>query len=137
MVSHGYVQLVNEPTTDRATLIDHVYFSSKQVQVNVRDVYYSDHDAVYCSVPLYLLWNVFTCLICLHVFNVTAFHGKQSKAMNSAHSNAHTKAIPKQYQSNYWELENETLKTLWPTMGSTNDELPTLALISYCCHNPQ
>ena len=34
MLSHGYVQLVNEPTTDRATLIDHVYFSSKQVQVN-------------------------------------------------------------------------------------------------------
>ena len=52
MVSRGYVQLVNEPTTDRATLIDHVYFSSRQVQVNVRDVYYSDHDAVYCSVPL-------------------------------------------------------------------------------------
>ena len=29
MVSHGYLQLVNEPgATDRATLIDHVYFSS-------------------------------------------------------------------------------------------------------------
>ena len=43
------------------------------------------------------MFNVFTCLICLHVFNVTAFHGKQSKAMNGAHSNAH---IPKQFQSN-------------------------------------
>ena len=48
MSSNGYVQLVNEPTTDRVTLIDHVYFSGNQVQINVCDVYYSDHDAIYC-----------------------------------------------------------------------------------------
>ena len=41
-----------------ATLIDHVYFNKQcdDVCVQVRDVYYSDHDAVYCSVPLRLLW---------------------------------------------------------------------------------
>ena len=57
MLSHGYTQLVRHATTDRATLIDHVYFNRQcdEVCVQVRDVYYSDHDAVYCSVPLYLL----------------------------------------------------------------------------------
>ncbi len=58
MLSQGYAQLVRQSTSDRATLIDHVYFSeqiSKDVVVQVRDVYYSDHDAVYCSVPLQLL----------------------------------------------------------------------------------
>ena len=53
MLSHGYVQLVIEPTTDRATLIDHVYFSNSQALVHVRDVYYSDHDAIYCSIPFH------------------------------------------------------------------------------------
>ena len=54
MLSQGYTQLVMQATTDRATLIDHVYFSGQcnGVVVQVRDVYYSDHDAVYCSVPL-------------------------------------------------------------------------------------
>ena len=60
MLSQGYTQLVRQSTTDRATLIDHVYFSeqiSDDVVVQVRDVYYSDHDAVYCSVPLSLSNN--------------------------------------------------------------------------------
>ena len=50
---HSLSQLVEQATTDRATLIDHVYFSrpSNDVFVQVQDVYYSDHDAVYCSVP--------------------------------------------------------------------------------------
>ena len=50
MLSQGYTQLVRQSTSDRATLIDHVYFSeqiSKDVVVQVR------HDAVYCSVPLH------------------------------------------------------------------------------------
>ena len=57
LLSHGYTQLVTHATTDSATLIDHVYFSKQcdDVYVQVRDVYYSDHDAVYCSVPLNLL----------------------------------------------------------------------------------
>ena len=50
-------QLVMQPTTDRATLIDHVYFSGQcnGMVVQVLDVYYSDHDAVYCSVPVWLM----------------------------------------------------------------------------------
>ena len=43
----------------QATLIDHVYFNKQcsGVVVQVRDAYYSDHDAVYCSVPLWVLSN--------------------------------------------------------------------------------
>ena len=58
MLSHGYTQLVKNATTDKATLIDHVYFNNMQcddVLVQVCDVYYSDHDAVYCSVPICIL----------------------------------------------------------------------------------
>ena len=59
MLAQGYTQLVMQATTDRATLIDHVYFNKQcsGVVVQVRDVYYSDHDAVYCSVPLWVLGN--------------------------------------------------------------------------------
>ncbi len=49
-----YTQLVRQSTTDRATLIDHMYFSEDDVAVQVRDVYYSE--AVYCSVPLSVLY---------------------------------------------------------------------------------
>ena len=51
------MQLVQNATTDRGTLIDHLYFSKQcdDVLVQVRDVYYSDHDAVYCSIPVSLL----------------------------------------------------------------------------------
>ena len=53
MLSHGYTELVKDVTTDRATLIDHVYFSkqSNDVLVQVCGVYYSDHDAVYKAAP--------------------------------------------------------------------------------------
>ena len=54
MLSFGYVQQVDKPTTDRATLIDHVYFSN-QIQIQVHDIYYSDHDGIYCSIPIKLL----------------------------------------------------------------------------------
>ena len=59
MLAQGYTQLVMQATTDRATLIDHVYFSKQcnGIVVQVRDVYYSDHNAVYCSVPLWVLSN--------------------------------------------------------------------------------
>ena len=52
MLSQGYTQLVMHATTDQATLIDHVYFNKQCSGVVVRDAYYSDHDAVYCSVGL-------------------------------------------------------------------------------------
>ena len=47
--------------------MDHVYFNKQcdDVYVQVRDVYYSDHDAVYCSVPLSLLWvMIVQCVYC-------------------------------------------------------------------------
>ena len=77
MVSRGYVQLVNEPTTDRATL--------KTMCTLVADKCKSMY-VMYTIVIMMLytaqchceMFNVFTCLTCLHVFNVTAFHGKQS-----------------------------------------------------------
>ena len=55
MLRHGYSQLVHTPTTDNGTLIDHVYCNSlapERVHTKVTDVYYSDHDAVLCSIPL-------------------------------------------------------------------------------------
>ncbi len=57
MLRCGYCQLVHTPTTDNGTLIDHVYCNSPApecIDTNVADVYYSDHDAVLCSIPLYL-----------------------------------------------------------------------------------
>ena len=57
MSSHSYTQLIRHATTDRATLIDHVYFNKqcKDVHVQIRDMYYSDHDAVYCTIPMQIL----------------------------------------------------------------------------------
>ena len=52
MTSSGYTQLVQSPTTDRGTLIDHMYYNRpvNDVVVQVHDTYYSDHDTVYCSI---------------------------------------------------------------------------------------
>lgn len=52
MSSNGYEQLVQSPTTDRGTMIDHVYYNrpSANTVVQVRDTYYSDHDTVCMSV---------------------------------------------------------------------------------------
>ena len=52
MSNNGYTQLVQSPTTDRGTLIDHVYYNrpSDDVVVQVHDAYYSDHNTVYCSI---------------------------------------------------------------------------------------
>ena len=54
MSHYGFSQLVRTPTTDRGTLIDHVYYNrpSNHIRVQVQDTYYSDHDTVYCSLPL-------------------------------------------------------------------------------------
>ena len=54
MYSHGYSQLVSCATTDRGSLIDHVYFNQAVTDfvVKVSDTYYSDHDTVYFSLPL-------------------------------------------------------------------------------------
>ena len=52
MSNHGYTQLVTSPTTSKATLIDHIYYNgpASSTVVEVHDTYYSDHDAVYCSI---------------------------------------------------------------------------------------
>ena len=52
MSSNGYEQLVQSPTTDRGTMINHVYYNrpSANTVVQVRDTYYSDHDNVCMSV---------------------------------------------------------------------------------------
>jgi hypothetical protein len=54
LYSCGYKQLVSTPTTDSGTLIDHIYFNGHcdNVVTQVIDTYYSDHDSVYCSIPL-------------------------------------------------------------------------------------
>ena len=59
MLSHGYTT-ASETHYNRQSniaLIDHVYINKQcdDVYAQVHDVYYSDHDAVYCSVPLSLL----------------------------------------------------------------------------------
>ena len=53
MRSHSYKQLVTQPTTDRGSLIDHVYYNGCLDNIVVRnnDIYYSDHDAVFVSLP--------------------------------------------------------------------------------------
>ena len=54
MSGHGYIQLVQSPTTAKGTLIDQVYCNIPQHNaiVHLQDTYYSDHDTVYCSLPL-------------------------------------------------------------------------------------
>ena len=46
----GFKQVVTKPTCDSRTLIDHVYVSnSLQIDSDVSDCYYSDHDHVLCA----------------------------------------------------------------------------------------
>ena len=57
MSSFSFTQIVSYPTTPQATLIDHVYLRNTTARsifavVQVQDTYYSDHDTVYCSIPL-------------------------------------------------------------------------------------
>ena len=57
MESSGFTQLVKCPTTPQGTMIDHAYYKDTSCTamssiVNVQDTYYSDHDTLYCSIPL-------------------------------------------------------------------------------------
>ena len=54
MSNHGFSQLVTSPTTAEGTLIDHVYYNrpTNDIIVEGHDTYYSDHDTVYCSIPM-------------------------------------------------------------------------------------
>ena len=49
MRSHGFSQLVTQPTTDNGTLIDHLYVRNIAplcTNLKIHDVYYSDHDCI-------------------------------------------------------------------------------------------
>ena len=54
MSDNDYSQLVENPTTDRGTLIDHIYYNKNcdNVILEIADCYYSDHDTVFCSVAI-------------------------------------------------------------------------------------
>ena len=54
MSSRQFTQLVQVPTTDSGTLLDHIYCNSicEDTYIDVMDTYYSDHDAVYVSLPI-------------------------------------------------------------------------------------
>ena len=66
MSSFSFKQLVQYPTTSQGTLIDHVYYrntSGSTILVQMQDTYYSDHDTVYCSIPMGTSVSVYFSLI--------------------------------------------------------------------------
>ena len=50
----GFKQMVNKPTDDSRTIIDHVYMSQtlNTMQTDVTDCYYSDHDCILCLITM-------------------------------------------------------------------------------------
>ena len=50
----GFKQMVNKPTHDSGTIIDHVYMSQtlNTMQTDVTDCYYSDHDCILCLITI-------------------------------------------------------------------------------------
>ena len=46
----GFKQMINKPTHDSGTIIDHVYVSQtlNTMQTDIMDCYYSDHDCLLC-----------------------------------------------------------------------------------------
>ena len=55
MSSMGFQQLINEPTCETGSIIDHIYVNramkAKDVSTNIDAVYYSDHDIVSLYIP--------------------------------------------------------------------------------------
>ena len=53
MNENSYHQVVRNPTTDRGSMIDHVYCNNilGNIFTKVNDCYYSDHDIVLCTIP--------------------------------------------------------------------------------------
>ena len=50
--SNGFNQLIDQPTTDQGSLLDHVYFKGiSTIQTEVSDTYYSDHDCTIIALP--------------------------------------------------------------------------------------
>ena len=49
--SNGFNQLIDQPTTDQGSLLDHVYFNGvSPIQTEVCDTYYSDHDCTIVAI---------------------------------------------------------------------------------------
>ena len=49
--SNGFNQLIEQPTTDQGSLLDHVYFNGvSPIQTEVSDTYYSDHDCTIIAI---------------------------------------------------------------------------------------
>ena len=50
----GFKQMVNKPTHDSGTIIDHIHVSQtvNTMQTDVTDCYYSDHDCILCSITV-------------------------------------------------------------------------------------
>ena len=57
----GFKQMVNKPTHDSGTIIDHVYVSQtlNTIQTDVTDCYYSDHDCILCVITVQLTYITF------------------------------------------------------------------------------
>ena len=52
--SQGLKQMINKPTHDSGTTIDHVYVlhTLNTIQTDVTDCYYSDHDCILCVITV-------------------------------------------------------------------------------------
>ena len=52
--SQGLEQMINKPTHDSRTIIDHIYKSQTlhKMQTDVKDCYYSDHDSILCVITM-------------------------------------------------------------------------------------
>ena len=50
----GFKQMVNKPTHDSGTIIDHIYVSQtlNTKQTDVTDCYYSDHNCMPCVITV-------------------------------------------------------------------------------------
>ena len=48
---NGFNQLIDQPTTNQGSLLDHVYFNRVSlIQTEVCDTYYSDHDSTIIAI---------------------------------------------------------------------------------------
>ena len=50
----GLKQMINKPTHDSGTIIDHVYVSHtlNTIETDITDCYYSDHDCILCAITV-------------------------------------------------------------------------------------
>ena len=60
-ILQGFKQMINKPTRDSGTIIDHVYISHtlNTMQTDVTDCYYSDHDCILCLITIQLTYITF------------------------------------------------------------------------------